>query len=779
MKLNIVTALLASSALIPTATYAQTNRSENVSNDDSNVIIVSARKRDESLQDVPVAITALTSDTLKAARIENLEDVAKLTPGLGFTPLFGKQNQLPIIRGASQSFGGLNVGVFLDGVYLSGKAAVDLELNDLARVEVVKGPQSALYGRNTFAGAINYVTKRPSADFGGTIEVTGGDNGLFKTIGSVSIPLSSTLRTHIGGYYKSFDGFYTSAIDGGKVDFQKDYGFTGTIEWAPTDAFTATLRGTYYNNDDGQQAGNVQPTNVGLLAPSFGYPVPRFAIYQGRVAPIPRNGVNVNTTGINLVPGQTVGGVTAQFPAITFYGDKEEAFRTSLTMAYDFGDVIGTSITSYSDRQADYNIDGDNNICETANSCVPFPFAFRFLPVGTSQIANSSTYGTTRDWSQELRFQSDGASKIDWLFGLFYYHNNDNSIDRTLSAINHTTANTYGYPRSILKTDSFSVFGSVGYKLTDALSITGELRYEYEKKNFEQSPTNPVGTSPLFDLSADYRFVTPRVTIDYKVGEGDLVYATYSRGAKTGGFNTGNSVFVNQRSYDPEYTDNYEIGLKTTSMGGDLRFNVAGYYTNWTDQQIPCQNPISAGGSSTQRTYICNEGASKIYGAELDLAYRLNDYFSINASYAYTHARYDKFRDDSLASALASIGRTQIDFDGRSLPYVPEHKAAVSPTFTLPFTDGMFQARADVSYQSKTYARADNFVIFGDRTVVDLRLRGEYKNFSLQLFANNVFDDDTPVAGVRFFDAVRYSGPAPLIFGPPRRQLGATVGYKF
>lgn len=125
---------------------------------DGNEIIVTARKRNERLQDVPVAITAFDAADIKSARIERLADLAKLTPGLNYAPLFGAQNQLPIIRGAAQTLGQLNVGVFLDGIYLSGKAGVDLELNDLQRIEVVKGPQSALYGRNTFSGAINYVT---------------------------------------------------------------------------------------------------------------------------------------------------------------------------------------------------------------------------------------------------------------------------------------------------------------------------------------------------------------------------------------------------------------------------------------------------------------------------------------------------------------------------------------------------------------------------------------------------------------------------------------------
>ena len=125
-------------------------------------IVVTARRREDSLQDTPLAIAAVTSEELKSARVERLADLAKIAPGLSFTPLFGAQNQLPIIRGAAQTYGQLNVGVFLDGVYLSGTAGVDIEMAELQRIEVVRGPQSALYGQNTFAGAINYISARPS-----------------------------------------------------------------------------------------------------------------------------------------------------------------------------------------------------------------------------------------------------------------------------------------------------------------------------------------------------------------------------------------------------------------------------------------------------------------------------------------------------------------------------------------------------------------------------------------------------------------------------------------
>jgi iron complex outermembrane receptor protein len=208
-------------------------------------IVVTARKRAESLQDVPVAITAFTSDEIQSARIEGLADVAKLTPGLNFTPLFGAQNQLPIIRGAAQTFGQLNVGVFLDGVYLSGKAAVDLELNDLERIEVVRGPQSALYGRNTFAGAINYVTRRPTAEPEARAEVTVGDRGLVRVAGAASGPLGDTVRVRVGGFYRNHNGWYRSSIDGGRVDFAETWGGILTLEWQPAENVLVTWRGSY------------------------------------------------------------------------------------------------------------------------------------------------------------------------------------------------------------------------------------------------------------------------------------------------------------------------------------------------------------------------------------------------------------------------------------------------------------------------------------------------------------------------------------------------------
>jgi iron complex outermembrane receptor protein len=755
-------------------------------------IVVTARKRDERLQAVPLTITAFDTGKILSARIETLQDVAKLTPGLNYAPLFGRQNQLPIIRGAAQTFGELNVGVFLDGVYLSGKAGVDLQLNDLERIEVVKGPQSALYGRNTFAGAINYITKAPSNELGGRLEVTGGTNGLAQVIGNVNVPLADTLKVRVGGFYRHFDGFYRSGIDGGKVDFQDNYGFNANVLWEPINHFSARLRFTYEKDDEGQPPSSVirnnafpgTPAGSAVVVPGVvNFRPTRNLLYVGRLPSIPLNGVTVNTIAAPDQPSR--------------YGDREESIRGSLTLRYDFPNAQLVSISAFDKRNAEYTFDGDNTICQNAGGCQNFGFPFAAAnPVGASIYALSSNRGFSRDVSQEIRLQSTGKRTFDWLIGFYYYNNINFGVDRGLSTLSNNqfaAFNTnYSYPQQRFSTDSYSGYASITAHLDSRFSATGEVRYEREYKTFQQSPTfaatrlatpDPLrpfgGTTRVFNLARSFDFVTPRFILQYQATPDFQLYGIYGRGVKTGGFNGGLNIFDNQRAYSPEYTDNFEVGIKSDWLDRRLRLNVAGYYNSWSDQQATCQNPASSGGTSTNRSYLCNVASSQIKGVEVDTAFRFNRYFSVSANYSWTDARYTRFVDDSLASTFAIIGQPALSFYGKRLPYVPRHKVVVSPVLEYPFGDLRLELRGDISYQDRSYLRADNLQYFDGRENVDLRLTGYYKAFRVQLFANNVTDNKTPFAGVRFFDSTNYSVASPLVQGPPRRQLGASVGVNF
>ncbi len=766
-------------AATPPANEPLANAGANVAGADTGDIVVTARKRSENLQDVPVAITAFNAADIKSARIERLDDLAKLTPGLNFTPLFGAQNQLPIIRGAAQTLGQLNVGVFLDGIYLSGKAGVDLELNDLERIEVVKGPQSALYGRNTFAGAINYITKRPSDVLTGHVEGTYGSHDLKKFVASVSGPLGDKVRVRVGGFYRDFNGWYRSSIDGGRVDFEKNYGGTAVVELTPTEALTATFRVTYSKEDNGQPPSSVIRNNSAPGTPAGGSATqPRNLLFLGQVPSIPRNGVTVNTRDVPGLPGGS-------------YGDREESIRASGTLEYDFGGVTLTSLTSYSKRDAEYTFDGDNTFCDRSGGCENFgtPFTAK-IPLGKSDFALSSSDGFSRDWSEELRLASSGKQRFEWLVGFFFFDNQTNSIDRgitlpgTLAITDYSAgAASYRYPRTILGTQSYSGFGSATFHVSDRLGVTGEVRYEHERQTFGQFPSAPAGTTggtTVFDLRQSFHFWTPRVILNFQASDNLLTYASYARGAKTGGFNTGLNVFANQRSYQPEYSNNYEVGFKSDLLDRRLRLNVAAYYDDWQDQQATCQNPVSAGGSSTNRSYLCNVATTHIYGIETEVVVRPTTGFTLSGSYTYTHARYQSFVDDSLAQTRIAAGLPPLDFKGKFLPYVPEHKFVLSPRVDLPVSDAFkLEARADFQYQSRTYLRADNLQNFGDKTVLDLRLTANAGPVRVQVFANNVLDNDRPVAGVRFFDSTNFSVSSPLVQGAPRREIGVSAGYSF
>jgi len=732
-----------------------------------DTIIVTARKRAETIEDIPLAITALGTEEIRSARIERLSDLAKQVSSLNFVPLFGAQNQLPIIRGAAQTFGVSNVGVFLDGVYLSGKAGVDIEMNDLERIEVVKGPQSALYGRNTFAGAINYVTKRPSDVWSGDGEMSFGTNGLFKVIGGVSGPIDELVRIRLNGYYRTFDGWYTSSVDGGSVDYQKDWGLGGKVELQAAPNLLFTLTGTYTKEDSGQPASNTIATNALPGRPAGSPPgTTSFLVYQGELPTIPREGVTVNTK---------------TDPVTGPYGSWGDTFRMNLQMAATLPFADFTTITAYDKRNFDYTFDGDNVVCQKPAGCPTFGFPFVApFPFGSSSFGTSSSTGYFEDVSQEFRLVSTTEGKFSWLTGFYLYSGKVNSVDRSLNPMTAQGARNWGYPNSIQNTDSWAWFGSGTLRLREVIGLTGELRYEKEKQTFLQGPLNPTApagpSTRSFNLKQDFEFVTPRVILDGRFGDNQLVYFSVAKGVKTGGFNTNVNIFDFQRTYGEESSWTYELGLKTSFPERRLTWNLATFFTDWDDQQVACQNPVSAGGSSTQRTYVCNVGQAQIKGVETDFSWDVNDWFSITGNYAFLDAEYTAFVDASLAAILASVGLPPIDYDGKQLPYVPKNAFTLTPRVTFPVVgDYVFNGRMDFYWQSKTWLRAENFAYFDDKTLIDLRLGINNEKYGIQFFINNLTNNNVSTAGVRFFNQVDWFVQSPLVQGANLRQFGVAL----
>lgn len=731
----------------------------------SDEIVVTARRREESLQSVPLSINAFTAQTIENAGIENIEDIALMTPGFTFAPLFGGGAATPTIRGQSTTIGEPNVGFFIDGVYVSSRAMMDATLgDDVARVEVVKGPQSALYGRNTFGGAVNIITRAPSDDFEGRLEASYGEFNTMGLRGSLSGPIAeNNLYFRIGATHNSSDGYFENSLTGGNLDSRETTVIAGTLEARPTNAITFRLRAAYQNTEDGDDPLRFAANN------SF----PTFL--QGPPTP----------AGFQMFTGELRGSDTF---AVTPGHNNRELGAFSFTGEWEGDNFTFTSITGFNDLHLDFAVDGD-------------------------YTAASVNYQTTLvdlyDISQEFRLASTGDSRLSWLVGGYYYTvSSDTHVDNAYGA--DALAIISGFPagfgawrrlvgggRSDVheETDSFALFGQIGYDITDSLRVSAEGRWTNETKSVDSLAVGgllnpPPGPATLTFVDArDFENFVPRVTVEFDAAEDVLLYASAAQAVKVGGCNTNivaGSPIPSERLYDPETAWNYEIGAKTSWYGGRLVLNGALYQIDWSDQIV---RAIGASGALLN----VNAGATTVRGAELEMRARPMDGLELNAGVAYTDSAYDSYN-----FALLGLIGINPNLAGTRLQYVSEWQANASVQYIFPVSaDVDWFNRIDFAYQSDQSSVQPANAFVGDATIVNLRTGFDFNNVSLRIFANNVTEEDSALAGVflpdpgQQYDYVRGQlgiGGAPLVgralFGGlvtsrPPRSIGASVSVRF
>lgn len=731
----------------------------------SEEIVVTARRREEALQSVPLSVSAFTAETIENAGVQNVEDIAAMTPGFTFAPLFGGGASLPVIRGQSTTIGEPNVGFFIDGVYQSSRATMDALFGaDIARIEIVKGPQSALYGRNTFGGAVNIITRAPSNDFDGQFEASYAEFNTIGLRGSLSGPLAAdSLYFRIGGSYSSSDGYFTNALTGGELDARESTVLAATLEVRPTNDWTLRLRAAYQNTEDGDDPLRFAVNN------SFPTPL------QGPPTP----------AGNQMFTGELQGSDTF---AVTPGHNNTELGSFSLTAEWRGDSLSFTSISGFNDLGLDFALDGDY----------------------TAARANYQTTLTDQyDFSQEFRLASVGDSRLSWLVGGYYYRlvaethvNNDYGAD-ALSIITSTGAAGFGAWRRLIgggvsdlqeETESVALFGQLGYDLTDRLTVSVEGRWTNETKRADQvsvtgllNPTGPV--TGLFNAELEFDSFVPRVTIEYQATEDVLIYATAAQAEKAGGFNTNivaGSPVPSERFYEPETAWNYEVGAKTSWYGGRLVLNGALYRIEWSDQIV---RAIGASGALLN----VNAGATSVNGAELEIRAQPIEGLEINAGVAYTDSQYDQYT----FAILGVIGMNP-NLSGTRLQYVSEWQANTSIQYVAPIATNLdWFTRLDVSYQSDQSAVQPASAYVGDATIVNLRTGLDFNDVSFRIFANNLTEEDSAVAGVflpdpgQQYDYVRGQlgiGGAPLVgrqlFGGlvttrAPRVIGASVSVRF
>ncbi len=807
---TIKSALLAATALAVTPAYAQSGEAGAEERADSNIIIVTARKKEENLQTVPVTVNVFGEQMIDDANIAGLEDLSDFTPGFQLQSAFGRDGDRPVIRGASNiliSEG--KVGFFIDGIPFVG-ASTALDLENFGRVEIIKGPQSAVFGRGTLSGAVNYVSRGPANELSADFELTAATHDKYEVFGRVAVPVADGLSVFVSGKYSDFAGFYTNSVTGKRLG-QETLSVSGGLNYQ-SDDFEASVMYLHTEDDDDH-------FTIGLQNSSFNniYKEGSRGYYQGVVSL--REPIGLNTD-------QLIG------PGLNRKADRFLAKATA-----DLGDSGFTATALFGHTQISEQAGTDQTFDAKTALFITSPFVCAvFIPdcaFGVSPF-NTDTETKRTATSAELRFASPQDKPVRVEVGGFFF---DDSTKRTSYGRKQTE---FGYDR-IGETEvatNLAAFGAVEFDVTDRLTIGGELRVGRDEigtrpgASYRLGDLFPGATMPDRTIAGEgavrnavFNSILPRVTVDYQATDDVLVYAVYSEGNSPGGFN---AIGAPNATYGEERLKNYEVGVKAQPIDG-LRVNVAGFFNDYSDQVLTSTFTTPAGGVNS---FSDNVGDTEIWGLEFDASWRVTDFLTFSGTYAYVDAEI--VNGSSADQAVLLGGSTGLgtvpnpavpgaflpttggcanpnttlnagqrlgdgtlttgptpcapfaDISGKRPPLVSKHQASFTTAIDVPLGDSGWDifARGDVIYRSSFFAQLHNLAETGDSTKVNFAAGFRNDNLIIRFWVKNAFQDDTPRGILRYvdFSAPSLNGLSQRAFAitpPERRQFGLTLSGSF
>lgn len=762
-------------------------------------IVVTAEKRTANLQEVPLAISAYTSDARQLAGINTLQDFANFTPGLSYSA----GNDRVFIRGIGRqtNTNGSDPGVstYTDGIYDASTTSTAASDFFIDRIEVLRGPQGTLYGRNSIGGAINAISKRPTEDFSADLRGTVGNYGLYTIEASASGSLTKGLRTRLaGGYYKQERGYFKNEAggvsEGGRgerryieLQLEADLGPDVTA-WAKIFSGRADLNPHPLNRVG---AYDFSPYPTGAITPgaAFGYLIPGVVALDPD--PVPPGATDIrhfsaDTTQTERLRGNfgATGDIKWSLPTfdVRLLGGFQ---KYRLDNSYE---LDGTSVISYP-----FPLAPGGGICTFIPGCGPLT-AF---PSTQLNLYNKKSFG-----SGELNLTSNTDGPLQWVAGVYYYQetlaqeshfNAPNQLQ--LRAPANGPANPLGdfvYAASTLTTKSSAVFGQIDYRLTDSLRFTAGLRYTHDRKSGDEyfrilcfgcggfSPDLYGSATPALDITASqistldapgvasavtidpatgiarrglansWNALTGTVAVEWQPSDDQLAFLRYSRGYKSGGFNAGGISVLPQTG--AEHIDAFEAGYKY-SIGRRLRINLAGFYYDYQGLQVPLT--VSQPGGA-QLTQFFNLKSSQSYGAEFELAWQPADALQLSFNYGYGHSRIDSgccFVDgqDPLAvqpgaqpSGPEVDGQQPQSVAGARLSDTPRHKLALNAMYSIDFEPGTLSLSGNYVLRSSAYSNIFNrpYNRMPSWDQVDLRAiwTGTDDRYRVIAFVKNLFD---------------------------------------
>ena len=699
-------------------------------------VIVTAQRVESSAQRTPISIQVYSGETLAARGVADLRQLANIDPSIGINSA-GGQTTISV-RGIASSnvteTGEPAVSVSVDGAFNNRGYSLGATLYDIGRIEILRGPQGTLFGRNTTGGLLNVITQRPAQELGGRVTVDIGNYDARFVDGFLNVPLTDRFAVRGSFAVRRRDGIRGLTPSGERGGNERTEAGRLQLLWQATDELEIWLLGSYTKEGGLGSVGETMP---------FRYP-----------AGTPLNPVTgappAGTEPLHTVPPLSNG---FDYPIFTESSLKVRAAEVKGGAKLDLGTVTLSYFGSYSD--IDYS--------------ATIPTIFRRVPSVFTRRESPVTY------NNEIRLSSNGEGRLVWQVGAFAFDERSSLFtDLVRNPDNAAVTQLYLFDSPQVDASSRAVFGQGSYKLTEQLKFTAGLRYTDDSKlrqgGFFLRPAF-TGAPVTIRTSQNGRAASDKVTwllgVDYEATPQNLIYAKASTGYKAGGF-TGVS------QYEPESVTSYEVGTKNRFLDGRLQLNLAAFYSDFTNQQI--NQYIAVNGVSQAVT--TNAGASRVYGVEANLSAVIGPIGRFDIAANYLNARYRRFLFGAGFSSPPAVV-VVLDLAGNRLPVSPDFAASVQ--WEKKFTDvlgGALTARAAVKYQTTVYFGPENFPDQrqGGYALTDANLTYEVpgRNFSVQAYVNNVFDVERFTSSVETYPFSTYT----FLYGLPRTYgVRLTAGF--
>ena len=792
-----VSAALATSLQVSTA-FAQENESM------LEEVMVTARKREESLAETPIAITAISAAEIQAGAFKSLVDVQKTAPGL-FVETMNNENArtvlMPRFRGVTFDASSplqRTSSVFVDGLIVS-SGLHSLPITQVERIEVIKGPQSALFGRNTYSGAINIITRRPGDELKGGIEVDYGAKSKGSTTGYIEGPITSNLGARATFSYTDKEGHYDNAfVEGQRLGDEETLAYGLMLDFNPTEDLNIMVRASSYEDDDGPGAYAV----VGGLAEHNFCAEPTPAInsfscffvnglesaYKGSVNIPNAIGASSSADVFSKATGQLrdasgnwaglagdgyapIGDHSFDDLSHNGFGKAGEGERFGAIVSWDMTDSLNLNV-AYGKNEDDYVLFHDFDAAgafgfHVYNARVTEDETFEVRLSGTSNRLNWSIGATQVEMSSKAH-----GGFYDQYFGDF-----SGSAGYWFADIrNPDTA------FSLIEADTTGIFASVDFSITDKLDLTLEVRRQEDEIN----DPNVNAAAGKNIAPAEFKSTLPRVVLKYQLNDNHMLYANYSEGTLPGGFNpeVASKLTTPEQiatfnadtpgigeTYEEETLKNYEAGWKYSSNDGRLAMNLAVFHMERADQvysgfgvipaDVSCSGDTDGDGVPNTETctvaFSGNGTSSDIDGLEIDFNYRVIDSLLLQAAVGYTKAEISDFPANGDCGDFNDVFGPGLSCAGQQAARYPEWIGSLIATYDFDTPMGGAYVRGEYFYTGSYYDEVTNLTKIPDATEVNVRVGLRMDNgISLEAYVSNLTDEDAPTGGNNIADTSKY-----------------------